>query len=412
LFEARPLLVFSLLLLSLVLACPAPPGNDDDSNPSDDDDSAQTTDDDDDTAQSWRSSLYPQDWTPEAAPEQENFLHDFSYAGYHYGEEAPSEPPPGASFDVLDSGADPTGSTDSGPAIQAAIDAAEAAGGGIVLLPSGEYRVDDRLFIAADGVVLKGAGIDSTFLYFTRSSGMTDAAHITFSGSLQRGDDLLLAQDGVSRSHEVLLDDALSLAPGDEVSLGWIISEEFVDEHGMSSHWYSFNDSWRPFFRRTVTAVDTTSQPHHVSLDVPLRYPAKVRDGASLRSEAGYLSECGIEDLTISTVGDWNAAWDLDRSHAVAFIKTKDCWMRRVWSYESPASSGAGYHLLSGGVKVQQSKRVTVSDSRFEAPQNRGGGGNGYLFEVSRSSEILTRDSSGRAGRHNFIQNWDFGTSG
>jgi hypothetical protein len=161
-----------------------------------------------------------------------------------------------------------------------------------------------------------------------------------------------------------------------------------------------------------VTSVDTTTTPHTVTLDVPLRYPAKTRDNASLRVESGYLSECGIEDLSVSTVGDWNAAWSLDRSHSVAFIKTKDCWMRRVGSYESPNGSGQGYHLLSGGVKVQQSKRVTISDTTFEAPQNRGDGGNGYLFEITRSSEILTRDSTARAGRHNFVQNWDFGTSG
>jgi hypothetical protein len=404
-----------MLLLSLLLiGCPEPgPGNDDDAAAADDD--SAVADDDDTSADdpdAWRSSLYPEDWTPDFTQSEGRFLHDFSYAGYHYGEEAPPAPPPGPLFDVLDYGADPSGFSDSGPAIQATIDAAESDGGGVVVLPAGEYRVEDRLTINADGVVLQGGGIGQTFLYFTRSAGMTDSAHITFAGSITQGPDLLLAQDGVTRSHEVLLDDALLLQPGDEVSVGWTISEAFVAEHQMTEHWYTFNDTWRPFFRRTVLSVDTSSSPHRVSLDVPLRYPAKVRDNASLRVESGYLSECGLEDLSVSTVGDWNAAWNLDRSHAVAFKGTKDCWMRRVASYESPGSSGAGYHLLSGGVKVQQSKRVTISDSLIEAPQNRGGGGNGYLFEISRSSEILTRDSIGRAGRHNFIQNWDFGTSG
>ena len=48
----------------------------------------------------------------------------------------------------------------------------------------------------------------------------------------------------------------------------------------------------------------------------------------------------------------------------------------------------------------------------MEKAQNRGGGGAGYLFEISRSSEVLTRDCTAIAGRHNFIQNWDFGASG
>ena len=43
---------------------------------------------------------------------------------------------------------------------------------------------------------------------------------------------------------------------------------------------------------------------------------------------------------------------------------------------------------------------------------NRGGGGNGYLFEMRRSSELLFRDCEGTAGRHNSIQNWGFGATG
>lgn len=47
----------------------------------------------------------------------------------------------GAAFNVLDYGADNTGLTDTTSAIQAAIDAAAAAGGGTVYIPSGEYLV-------------------------------------------------------------------------------------------------------------------------------------------------------------------------------------------------------------------------------------------------------------------------------
>ncbi|HSI83495.1 MAG TPA: hypothetical protein VK970_06905 [Candidatus Methylacidiphilales bacterium] len=34
----------------------------------------------------WRSSLYPENWKPGFEDAQGNFLHDFSYAGYHRGE--------------------------------------------------------------------------------------------------------------------------------------------------------------------------------------------------------------------------------------------------------------------------------------------------------------------------------------
>jgi hypothetical protein len=69
-------------------------------------------------------------------------------------------------------------------------------------------------------------------------------------------------------------------------------------------------------------------------------------------------------------------------------------------------------HLQSGGLLVVRSRQVSVVDSVMEHAQNRGGGGNGYLFEVSRSSDVLVADCTARAGRHNFIVNWDFSTNG
>lgn len=65
-----------------------------------------------------------------------------------------------------DYGADNTGATDAVAAIQAAIDACEAAGGGIVFLPPGTYLFTgtNRLVIDRDMVWLKGAGIGTTIL--------------------------------------------------------------------------------------------------------------------------------------------------------------------------------------------------------------------------------------------------------
>jgi hypothetical protein len=138
-----------------------------------------------------------------------------------------------------------------------------------------------------------------------------------------------------------------------------------------------------------------------------------VRDGASLRRQSGYLREVGVEDLALSTVGDWDEAWGLARTHALRLHGVADGWVRRVVSWESPLSTdGRARHLASGGVHVRSSKRVTVADATLERPQNRGENGNGYLFEVGVSSEVLFRDCVAREGRHNFIQNWDFGTSG
>ncbi|RME52339.1 MAG: hypothetical protein D6795_06825, partial [Deltaproteobacteria bacterium] len=307
---------------------------------------------------------------------------------------------------------DPSGVLDSTEAVQRAIDAASAAGGGIVFFPAGRYHFEGTLLIRHDRIVLRGEGPQASRLSFTRFAGMTGKSHITFQGDVEEGADILLVEDGIDRATFVEVADATSLAVGDDIAVGWVITDDFVEEHGMSLSWQAFNGTWRPFFRRRVVGLDLASTPHRVFLDVPLRYPAKTRDFASIRKETGYLSEVGIESLGVANAVGWEDAWSELRVHVIDLIGVKDGWVRDVASFPAPDPAAQGYHLQSGGIRVLASKRVTVADCVMEKAQNRGGGGCGYLYEISKSNEILVRDSVGRDGRHNFIQNWDFGTTG
>lgn len=362
----------------------------------------------------WRSALYPEDWVPGFADDEGRMLHDFSYAGYRNSEIPLPEPKDLIStMTVVD--ADIAGEIDGTSAIQAALD--EAAGaGGVVFLPAGLYRVDGLLSVTASNVVLRGEGADQTRIFFTRHEGMSDKAHLTFSGSVKAAAETLLEGEAAPLSLVVEVEDAGEFAVGDDVSLGWVITDEFIAEHGMTGTWVAFNGTWQPFFRRNVVAVDTEATPNLVTLDVPLRYPAKPRDGASLRKETGYLTDVGVADLSVATAVGWDSAWANERTHALAFLGVKDSWVQRVGTFPSPLApdegAGAKAHLQNGGIRIHASKRVTVADCVMEKAQNRGGGGCGYLFEIRVSSEILTRDCVGREGRHNFIQNWGFGTTG
>lgn len=317
---------------------------------------------------------------------------------------------------VGEHGADPTGMFDSTAAVQAGLDAAAAGGGGVVFLAEGFYRIDDVLSVTASDVVLRGAGAEKTRLHFTRTAGMSDTAHILFAGTLASDLEVLLVEDGANRASEVRVADAGGLAAGDDVVVGFTITPEMIEEHGMTGTWQAFNGTWQPFFRRTVVSVDTASSPNVIRLDVPLRYPVKVRDGASVRRESGYLTGVGVESLGVANAASWDEAWEVTRNHAIEMVHVADGFIRDVASFPSPGApssgDGAGAHLLTGGILVRESKRVTVEGASLSAPQNRGPGGNGYLFEIRQSSEVLVRDSIGTGGRHNFIQNWGFGTTG
>ena len=366
----------------------------------------------------WCSELYAPTWTPDQpATSDGRFLHDFSYAGYRYGARPPADPP-GAVHDVVKTyKADPTGKADASSAIQGAIAAASKAGGGIVYFPPGTYRIDQRLTVEASGVVLRGAGTSSV-LRFPRKSGVAHSAHITFSGLVTRDSVRTLAADAPARAERVLLHGTDGLDVGDDVSVGFVITPEFIAEHGMEGTWKTFAGKYQTIFRRKVVAIDRTKSPHEVTLDVPLRYPVKIRDGAGLQKETGYLREVGIEHLSVSDAVAWSDAWAEDRVHVITMNDVADAWILDVHSVPAPGATGQSasdetpYHLRSNGILVEDAKRVSILESSLENPQNRGSGGNGYLFEVSRTSEVLVADTVARRGRHNFIQNWGFGNSG
>jgi hypothetical protein len=388
-------------------------GESESSDTTDPTDTTESTGDEGTTGEpSWRSALYPEDWQPGFADDEGRFLHDFSYAGYHAGEQAIPDSIVGVERSVLEFGADPSGALDSTSAIQATIDAVAQAGGGVVAIPFGSYRCDDLLSVTTSNLVIRGAGPEQTFVWFTREQDMTGRANLGVRGQVVQGVERALSEDGQPLAHEVWVTDAAGLAVGDSLGVGWVITDEFIAEHGMTGTWMAFNGQWRPFFRREIQAIDCSARGCQITLDVPLRYPALLRDQASVRVETGYLREVGIEDLSISTTVGWDAAWASDQAHAIALSGVADGWVRRVHSFMSPNDDGHERHLASGGILIEASKRVTIADSIMAKPQNRGDGGNGYLFEITRSNEILVRDCEAYEGRHNFIQNWDFGTSG
>ena len=87
------------------------------------------------------------------------------------------------------------------------------------------------------------------------------------------------------------------------------------------------------------------------NVDVPLRYPAQVRDQASLRREEGYLSECGFESLGVADAVDWDAAWATRQVHVVEMRGVKDSWIRDVVSFPSPMCVVPYTHPNSGSTQ-------------------------------------------------------------
>jgi hypothetical protein len=362
-----------------------------------------------DTDGSWRSALYPADWTPDFVGPDGNALPDFSYAGYHRSEAPLPEAWPGLAVDVTAYGASP-GSADNTAAFQAAIDAVQDAGGGAVEIPDGTWTFTGTLRVAATGVLLRGASREGTRLYFAALA--LDGASVTFAGAPAADlGSTPLVEDGAARGHVVRVADASGFEVGEDVLLDWEITQAFVDAHAMTGIWDSGDNSAlglrKVFFRREITGIAGDV----ITLDVPLRADALVRDGAALRPDTGAIAECGVAHLSLANAVDETAALAAPRAHVLSFSRAKDCFVTDVGTFD-PAEEPSAAHLRSGGIEIVESKRLTVADSEMSHARHHGDGGAGYAFEASMSSDVLFVDDHTEDVRHGFIQNWDFGASG
>lgn len=370
-----------------------------------------------------RSVLYPEDWYPGYADEEGRFLHDFSYAGYHMGEAPIPMAISGIQVDVTDAPylADPTGVQDSTQAIQAAIDDVGEAGGGVVFLPAGTYRIKPdtgnyALRISHSGVVLRGAGAGATFLFNDETQ--MKAKSIIHVGSsqgwgLQESTGTLLTRSVTEPTQRIFVADVSQYAPGDWVALTAVITEDFIQEHDMVDWWDNQLHRRQIFFYRQITSVDVASGS--LEIDIPTRYPLKVRDQASVYKLTAPLSEIGIEDLSIGNresllqgwgENDYNVpgtgGYDADNSRMILMSNVANSWVQRVHSYQPTVNTLPGqYHLLSRGIALSGTRNVTIRDNDIRNPQYRGANGNGYLFSVTGNDNLLVNNTA-VAGRHNY----------
>ena len=374
------------------------------------------------TAGAWRSMLYPAEWTPpdeSARFYSDKIIQDFSYAGYARSEE-PLPAVSGPVFDVTDYGAQKDDSGDSRAAIQAAIDAAGSAGGGVVYLPAGTYRLSKSgsncLRISRDGVVLRGDGPTRTFLYCTDPD-MRQSVIIRFepASAENKSGSVALSQDIDGPAIRLYLENADTFSVGDRVLLEWDFTYDWIAEHGQLDYWNPNTSLGVPAagnMRRIITAVDQSEK--WIQISVPTRYSMKTRDSARVSRISGQLRECGVEDLAIGSVMNTMAGWAENDytnsskgayythdSYALRFKYSENCWAARVRTF-SPGNEN-GSHIPSNGLNLVSSRFVTVRECLFSKPQYGGGGGNGYMYRLQDASECLVADCVADFSRHGIV---------
>ncbi|MEK8132213.1 S-layer homology domain-containing protein [Paenibacillus filicis] len=366
-----------------------------------------------------RSRLYPEDWYPGFKDQKGRFLHDFSYTGYHRGEIPLPDTNGLQRIDVTQAPylADSTGNSDSTAAIQQAIYDAGAQGGGVVYLPAGTYQVsaqpgkDFSLSIPSSSIVLKGAGMNKTFLYnATENMKSKDIIRVGDGDWRKTGTSTKLSKSVTEPTVLLPVEDASSFDVNDYVLITFDTTPDFLSELGMQNKWASRLGKVEQLFYRQIVGVDKVNRT--ITLDIPTRYALKQRDNITITKTDKPVSEVGLEDFSIANIQNsksglgeddykivGTAAYEADNAKAVNMIAVADSWIRNVNTYK-PAGN-ANYHILSKGIILDRTKNVTVSNVTMEYPQYRGANGNGYLYQFIGNDNLI-ENSRAIAARHSF----------
>lgn len=375
----------------------------------------------------WRSALYPLDWVPPVTDSfyTDKFLQDLSYAGYHRGD-TPLPQVGGLVLDVTKAPylADSSGKVEAQAAIQKAIDSVGKAGGGVVYLPAGTYRLavadaaSYALKIGKSGVVLRGAGAGKTFLLNTTTA-MRGKTVIqvspTAGGSWTSvpSSKTLVTRDLPSPTRTVPVENTSLFKVGDWVVVRQRMSEAWIAEH-KETDWAGMASQFTGIaYCRRILSIDAAAKT--LEIDVPTRYAMLVRDTAMVYLAPAMIEETGVERLSMGNVQDtattgWGendygtagtGAYDAHDSWLVRFDRVRNGWIRGLETFQ-PAGNTTTAHLLSNGIQLNQTRGVTVDSCHLQRPQYGGGGGNGYMIRVM-GNENLIRDTRSTHARHGFV---------
>lgn len=275
-------------------------------------------------------------------------LPDFSFAGYHAGEDPIPDVPVVAS--VLDFGARGDGVADDTAAIQAAIDAAEP---GARLMPAGTYRISRPLRIGRSNLVLRGEGPGRTILEMVApvpedcsvyhenrcvpygKTAMIDVVPPDFDNREPRGESRLAAVTAAAaRGDTVLvLDSAGGIEPGQwlrlrmtnpaDGSLGCHLYADAGCLNRQRSRWYGGRIvDWAV----RVRGVDGDA----VTLERPLRIDVRKAWAPELWSFAPPLEEVGLEGFTVRFPDQQYGGHHKEEGYYAIYFSAHQGWIRDV----------------------------------------------------------------------------------
>ena len=278
------------------------------------------------------------------------------------------------------------------PAIQAALDEVHAAGEhGAVLLPEGTYYVKEPINMR-EGVVLRGRGLDKTFLIFDVPGGQFDGGVIHFGGG--RAFRRAITEGYEAGSRELVLASVGHLEVGQLVRLD---SENDLEEmYGTATYGGNLSESWkvagRSYAARAVHQIvrieEIDEETRTVVLDVPVRLSRMHLDP---RLEPMYTMKwAGLESVHITRL-------DTASGVIIRFDHAENCWVRDC---ETHLANRVHIHMGA-------SRFLTIESNYIHDAHNFSGG---HAYGVQGGNDNLVWNNVFRRLRHAMLSS--FGRNG
>ncbi len=311
-------------------------------------------------------------WSPQSR------LPDFSFAGYHFGEDP--LPLAEAVASVADFGAQGDDEKDDTEAFKQAIEATEK---GVISIPAGRYLLSDILWIKKPNLVLRGAGQGKTILHFTNeledvrpnmgtnSSGRKTSGYswsggfLWVKGSNQSEVISPIIAEAKRGDKSIIVENAAGLKIGQRVSIA--LSDQ--RNKTLLKYLYSNDPSSTDKFTKQVevqlvcriTAIETD----RVTVDRPFRWDIRRSWKPRLKTYVPSVSEVGIEEVSITfPVKPYQGHFTEKGMNAIAMNNVSDCWIRNVSI--SNCDSGVfvtGYFCTVDGLVLDGSRKAKKGDT-------------------------------------------------
>lgn len=358
-------------------------------------------------ALAWDSVLYPYDTASGAHRRatvalggQQWTLPDISHAGYALGARPVGQGVPCRVFDV-----DSAPGQDIGPALQDAIHRAGQAGGGVVRLPAGDYRIDQSVAVPYDRVSIEGAGSALTRLHvpasYDQTHGDYDEGVFTIGRALDKwrqgwwnNTEVLasVTRAEAQGSMQLWVDDATGLDVGQ-----WVVAVQYVWP-GLAQRFSgpgdlawpsvdgwpdagSFDRRYAFVYLRRIVGMEgnrlTVDAPLPRALN-PADNPVRLRNPEAPAWTA-LRAHSGVSGLSLHFADNRNGRDGRPGGTGVLIDSMRDAWVHDVHVHNFPRF----------GIRLTHAARVTVSDNAVVDMQDDGGSGFGYAYSAYASQNVL-----------------------